>query len=156
MTRVDVVDEVFVAAGEAVLREQLCEEFVWRSWFSGARFVCRQDRGSLGKRWAVSGSLIGTAEVWLEAVQLGTIVHVFLQVDPSSGRRQRRPETYARRLRAGITTVKIELDRDRPAGTPGAGFPRPRPARRSGRVGRDDAGAPGAGQETTGGQPDDE
>ncbi|MGI8954751.1 MAG: SRPBCC family protein [Nocardioidaceae bacterium] len=81
VTSIDVIDEVFVAAQADVLRARLCDEARWERWFPGVQLCCVHDRGSLGKRGRLTGALVGTAEIWLEAVSMGTVVHAFLQAD---------------------------------------------------------------------------
>ena len=129
VTSIDVIDEVFVAAQADVLRARLCDEARWERWFPGVQLCCVHDRGSLGKRWRLTGALVGTAEIWLEAVSMGTVVHAFLQADPPPPRRRRRTSARARHapariLRTQVLAVKIDLDRDRRAWEPAAGFPR--------------------------------
>ncbi|MGH3425306.1 MAG: SRPBCC family protein, partial [Nocardioidaceae bacterium] len=66
MPLLDLVDETYVVAGPARLRTLLCDEQAWRTWFPDLALRCFDDRAELGKRWTVSGALVGTCEIWLE------------------------------------------------------------------------------------------
>ncbi|MGH3497553.1 MAG: SRPBCC family protein [Nocardioidaceae bacterium] len=83
MSLLDIVDESFVAADPKSARSVLCDEARWRKWFPGLVLDCFDDRGPLGKRWAVSGRLVGTAEVWLEEYGDGVLLHVYIRADPA-------------------------------------------------------------------------
>jgi hypothetical protein len=120
---VDVVDEIFIVAEPKGIRAATCDPLRWTSWFAGALFTSYDDRGPLGDRWLVSGSLVGTAEVWLEEHGDGTVVHAYLRVDPTGHhdfrRRQRRRSVtrYALALKQRLFEVKDLLEGDRQPGT---------------------------------------
>jgi hypothetical protein len=121
--QVDVIDEIFIVADPARIRAVTCDPGRWASWFPGAVFTSYDDRGPLGDRWRVSGSLVGTAEVWLEEHGDGTVVHAYLRVDPAGPgplpRRQRRTAAvrYGRSLKQRLFEVKDLLEGDRRPGT---------------------------------------
>ncbi|MGH3329370.1 MAG: hypothetical protein ACRDPT_16535 [Streptomycetales bacterium] len=86
------------------------------------------DRGHEGLRWSITGELLGSAEVWLEAFADGTIVHYYLRGEPAapSGRvrrlaaaRLRRRYTLAWKRR--INALKDELEAGRATGMPPRG-----------------------------------
>jgi len=115
MPALDVVDETFLLAPATELRDIFCDELVWKSL--GMDLRCYDDRGLRGKRWTLSGSLTGTAEVWLEPSHGGVIVHVYLQADPASRqRRDRLKHRYAGPVKRWILDVKAGYDINRPAG----------------------------------------
>ena len=97
---VDLIDEIFIVAEPVRIRAATCDPDRWASWFPGTVFTSYDDRGPLGDRWTVTGSLAGTAEVWLEEHGDGTVVHAYLRVDPTDpvglGRRGRRRTIAAR------------------------------------------------------------
>ena len=129
MPALHVIDETYIAAAADVVRRRLCDEQVWARWFPGISLRCREDRGPAGKRWDVTGDVMGTAEVWLERFGDGVIVHAYLRVDPvrasrSLRRDQRRLQgRYALSLKARVRTVKDELEHVARAAAGGASRP---------------------------------
>lgn len=95
MARLDLVEETFVVAPLAAL-SPLRDEATWSRWFPGIVLTCVDDRGDLGKRWTVSGELVGSAEVWLEKYADGVIVHVYFPVDWALRPTERRSRAQAR------------------------------------------------------------
>lgn len=122
---IDLVDETLIVAAPARVREALCGERFWETAFPGVRLTCIDDRGPLGKRWTVAGSLHGSAEVWLERWTDAVIVHVYWQVDPASDVRGRAAERTARHhalaVKRHVREVKDALEGDRAPGTPRVG-----------------------------------
>lgn len=124
MPAVDVIDETYAAVAPDRLRDALCAESAWALVLPELELRCFEDRGVRGKRWAVSGALEGTAEVWLERLPEGTVVHVFLQADPAvplsgptAARRARQLDTACRvRLKRWVTHVRDALDESRAVG----------------------------------------
>ena len=115
MPGLDLVDETLVLAPAAELRDIFCDEQAWKTL--GMDLRCYEDRGIDGKRWTLSGSLTGTAEVWLEPSHDGVIVHVYLQADPGPRRsRARLDRRYAVPVKRWILDVKSGYDINRPAG----------------------------------------
>lgn len=120
MPALDVVDETFVLAPAAELRDIFCDEESWKA--RGMDVQCYEDRGVDGKRWTLSGSLTGTAEVWLEPSHGGAIVHVYLRADPRSRRSKAAlARRYALPVKRWILDVKSGYDIARPAGVAPAG-----------------------------------
>ncbi|WP_380168598.1 hypothetical protein [Jannaschia sp. R86511] len=90
MPLVDVLDDTFVRAGRAAVRHETGS--LWGSWLPGLRLRVAEDRAEAGVRWSAvsratargsSADLAGTAEVWLEAVPGGTVVHLYVRLDPA-------------------------------------------------------------------------
>ena len=102
MPLVDVLDDTFVRRPTAVVRAATADR--WPAWLPGLRLVPTVDRGPKGIRWtARSDGLAGTAEVWLEPVPGGTVVHLYVRLDPVPGLPARRGQVsrrarHARRL----------------------------------------------------------
>ena len=119
---IDITDETLVVAAASQVRDRLCDETGWESLFAGARLSCIDDRGPLGKRWSVSGSLTGSAEVWLEPWADSVVVHVFWQVDPVPAQRARGlgrlRRRYALAVKRHVLGVKDVLEKGRSPGTP--------------------------------------
>jgi hypothetical protein len=117
---IHVLDETFVVATPDRLRVDWCDERTWARLLPGCTLECYDDRGLLGKRWHLRGRLTGTAEVWLESVPTGVIVHAYVRADPA--RTLRRGQV--RRLHARIAdalkrhgfAVKDAAEAGRPAG----------------------------------------
>lgn len=130
MPQLDVMDETFVRAPAAELAAALTDESAWARF--GLDLTCYEDRGVEGRRWTLGGPLTGTAEVWLEQVRDGVIVHLYLRGDPVRPIRwPRRPYKVLHRrhfhpLKAWVLSVKREHDMARPAGTPGTSRIEPR------------------------------
>ena len=63
---VQIADETFVAADPARVGAAVGDPANWRRWWPDLRLQVIEDRGPLGIRWAVTGPLTGTMEIWLE------------------------------------------------------------------------------------------
>lgn len=101
----DLVDDTFIAAPPALVRAAVEDPALWRHWWPGLALELRRDRGLEGLRWNVRGDLVGTAELWIESVLDGVVLHWFLRVDPADGRTLR-PRTLERLRRTHATTWK--------------------------------------------------
>ncbi|MGB7363174.1 MAG: polyketide cyclase / dehydrase and lipid transport [Rhodococcus sp. (in: high G+C Gram-positive bacteria)] len=82
MSSVQIADQTFVAAPAAAVAALVSDTRRWPSWFSGLTLTVQEDRAEKGIRWAVSGELHGTMEVWLEPMLDGVVMHYFLHADP--------------------------------------------------------------------------
>ncbi|MGH3796356.1 MAG: polyketide cyclase / dehydrase and lipid transport [Pseudonocardiaceae bacterium] len=136
MTAVDVVDETWFAVPARILAAVFAQRERWPQIWPDLRLEVFADRGEQGIRWTVTGALVGSMEVWLEALdpcgapgaESGTVLHYFLRADiagpqglaqPTSSRRAR-TET-ARRHRAArrfALTLKRHLETGRAPGEP--------------------------------------
>ena len=116
----DITDENLVVAPAAEVRAVLCDESWWESRIPGVGLRCIDDRGRLGKRWAVHGDLVGSAEVWLEPWADSVVVHAFWQVDRADGKplTERERSRYAIAVKRHVMTVKDTLEAGRHPGTP--------------------------------------
>lgn len=107
---VDVIDETYVVAPPDVLAARLADPTVWHRWWPRRELAVFMDRGAEGVRWTVTGDVVGSCEVWLEACGDGTVVHYFLRADPT--RRGTRTEIItgrSRRLaRRAVRTAREE------------------------------------------------
>ncbi|CAN5247416.1 hypothetical protein BH20ACT5_BH20ACT5_14310 [soil metagenome] len=83
MPQVDLIDETYVVAPPARVAAIVGDPASWRRWWPDLRLRVTQDRGLAGVRWTITGALVGSMEVWLEAFADGVIVHYYLRADPT-------------------------------------------------------------------------
>ena len=83
MNSIQVADETFVAADPAAVGRAVADDASWRRWWPDLRLEVIENRADKGMRWAVTGPLTGTMEVWLEPVLDGVVLHYFLHAEPS-------------------------------------------------------------------------
>jgi hypothetical protein len=119
---VDVVDETFLVAPPAVVAAAFADPTAWRRHWPDLTLAVYADRGAEGLRWTVRGALVGTMEIWLEAVLDGTVLHYFLRADPARPTTARRAERDRRRRQLAAKRVALELKAQLEAGRP-AGCP---------------------------------
>ena len=79
----DLVDETFVVVERARLASVVADPARWRQWWPTLELTVFMDRGIDGVRWSVTGELMGSAEIWLEAYADGVIVHYYLRGEPT-------------------------------------------------------------------------
>lgn len=132
MTSVDVVDETWFAVPARVLAAVFAQRESWPQMWPDLRLEVFADRGEEGMRWTVTGALVGSMEVWLEAVnhggERGTVLHYFLRADAPGPDGRPRPlplhratAEAARRQRAAkrfALTLKRHLEAGRAPGEP--------------------------------------
>lgn len=111
---VDVADETFLAVPPAAVAAALHRPERWRRWWPDLRLRVHHDRGPEGLRWQVAGALTGSAEVWLEPVLDGTVLHFFLRGELDATPAAAAAET--RRRRVAGKEVARELKRELEAG----------------------------------------
>jgi hypothetical protein len=110
----DLADDTYVAAVPGVVARAVAEPGRWSGWWPDLRLTVAEDRGVEGLRWAVAGGLSGTAEIWLEPVGDGTVLHFYLRAGLSDRARRDR----ARAWKASAHALKDELEAGRAVGTP--------------------------------------
>ena len=125
MHSIQVADQTFVAANPADVGKAVSDATSWRRWWPDLRLDVVEDRGEKGIRWAVTGALTGTMEVWLEPMLDGVILNYFLHAEPAGAaawqlaRMDLAKATHRHRV-AGkrmAFDVKMTLERSRPVGT---------------------------------------
>jgi hypothetical protein len=128
MSSVDVVDETFLVVPPARVAAEFADPAGWRRYWPDLSLTVVTDRGEQGFRWTVRGALVGSMEVWLEAVLDGTLMHYYLRADPPGA--EGRPEPLpprralaeaARRQRAAkvlALCLKDRLEQGREPGEP--------------------------------------
>jgi hypothetical protein len=121
---IQVADEMFVAADGAQVGAAVADRASWRRWWPDLRLQVVEDRAEKGIRWAVTGALTGTMEIWLEPTLDGVLLHYFLHAEPSGAAAWQLAKmnlakmTHRRRV-AGkkmAFEVKTTLERSRPVG----------------------------------------
>jgi hypothetical protein len=121
---VQVADDTFVAADPARVGAAVADPASWPRWWPDLRLQVIEDRADKGMRWAVTGQLAGTMEVWLEPSLDGVVLHYFLHAEPSGvaawqlarmnlGRMTHRHRVAGKRM---AFEVKTALERSRPVG----------------------------------------
>lgn len=126
MSSIQVADDTFVAASPHAAPQVLADRGHWRRWWPDLALVVVQDRAEQGIRWTVSGGVVGTMEVWLEAVLDGFVLHYFLHAEPSTaGVSPDRLATinHDRRVAGRVMSgeVKNRLEAGRAIGDPAVG-----------------------------------
>jgi hypothetical protein len=119
---IDVVDSTWFAARPGPVAAIVAEPGNWRRWWPGLTLAVDEWRGNKGVRWVVAAvagrghGLSGSAEIWLEPMFDGVVVHFFLRLDPAPGRRlpRRRGERiageYRRRTKQAFWALADQLD----------------------------------------------
>jgi hypothetical protein len=124
MNSIQIADQTFVAADGARVGAALTDASSWRRWWPDLRLQIVEDRAEKGVRWAVTGALTGTMEVWLEPSLDGVVLHYFLHAEPTGvaawqlAKLNLAKLTHRRRV-AGkkmAFEVKATLERSRPVG----------------------------------------
>lgn len=140
MTSVDVSDETWFSVPARVLAAVFASPRSWPQIWPDLQLEVFADRGEQGLRWTVTGALVGSMEVWLEALGpdgvsgagpgagAGTVLHYYLRADipgPDGAARpvvpRRARAEAARRHRAAkrfALTLKRHLEAGRAPGEP--------------------------------------
>ena len=83
MNSIQIADETFVCADPADVGDAIANPTSWGRWWPDLRLTVVEDRGPAGHRWAVTGALTGTMEIWLEPSFDGVILHYFMHAEPA-------------------------------------------------------------------------
>jgi hypothetical protein len=135
MGRVDLVDETYVVVDRTRLAAVVADPTRWRRWWPTLELTVFMDRGIEGVRWSITGELIGSAEIWLEDLGRGVMVHYYLRGEPTvpgsptqprslpdsaRGRREidRLRRRHALAWKQVIWALKDEMEGDRRPGEP--------------------------------------
>jgi len=134
MADVDLVDETFIAVARPFVAARLTED-QWKRWWPDLELTVFMDRGDAGIRWSMTGTMVGSCEIWLEEVLDGTLVHYYLRGapsdstgrvaqpfpdDPSGWRAASRLRTkHAKQWKAHVWQLKDDLENNRRPGAPG-------------------------------------
>lgn len=117
MPSIDIACDDFVVAEPAYVAARLGDRALWHEWWPGLELTPYEERGLKGVRWTVAGEVSGTAELWLERVRDGVVVHWYLRADPAGRRSPRRiRDAYVAAYRARLWAFKDEIEGDRAPG----------------------------------------
>lgn len=83
MSSIQIADQTYVAADGALVGAAISDRSQWHRWWPDLRLEVTEDRAEKGMRWAVTGPLTGTMEVWLEPSLDGVVLHYFLHAEPT-------------------------------------------------------------------------
>jgi hypothetical protein len=121
---IQIADETFIAADGARVGAAVADEACWGRWWPDLRLQVVENRADKGIRWALTGALTGTMEIWLEPSLDGVVLHYFLHAEPTGvsawqlAKLNLAKMTHRRRV-AGkkmAFEVKATLERSRPVG----------------------------------------
>jgi hypothetical protein len=110
----DLVEETFVAARPAAVVARAREPRFAAALWPDLTLTVTGDRGDEGLRWAVTGPMTGSCEVWLERTGDGVLVHAYLRTAMPLREAHRR----ARHAKRVLWALKDELEAGREPGTP--------------------------------------
>ena len=124
MSSIQIADQTYVAALAAQVGAAVADKSSWRRWWPDLRLQVVEERGEKGIRWAVTGALTGTMEIWLEPSLDGVVLHYFLHAEPTGVAawqlaKLNLPKMTHKRRVAGkkmAFELKTTLERSRPVG----------------------------------------
>ncbi len=128
MPSLDLADETYLAVPPVTVARVVADPERWRAWWPDVELTVHQDRGPAGIRWVVAGAVQGSAEIWLEPLRGGTLLHYYLRAEPvrplSPRRIVRERERRARAWKQHAFALKDALEAaaapERPEGSSGA------------------------------------
>lgn len=121
---IQVADQTFITAEPADVGLAVADSASWRRWWPDLWLEVTENRRELGVRWAVTGALHGTMEVWLQPMLDGVVLNYFLHAEPVGASawqlsRMNLARLNHRRRLAGKTMafeIKAHLEQFRPVG----------------------------------------
>jgi hypothetical protein len=128
VAQIDLIEETFVAAEPVLVAAAVHDPRFTAELWPDLRLAVFMDRGAEGVRWAATGALAGSCEVWLERYGDGVIVHTYLRCDvtDASGAAvtsaprdaQREVQARARHAKRVLWALKDRLEAGRAPGEP--------------------------------------
>ena len=123
MPTVDLIDETYLVVDRDVLAAGVHELARQRVWWPDLTLTVFMDRGLDGIRWSVTGTWVGSAELWLEPFGDGVLLHLYLRLDPAGAplgvrAADRARRRYALAWKVHANALKDELEAGRPPGEP--------------------------------------
>jgi len=120
MGQLNLASATFMVGSLAEVAREISDPSTWAEWASGLELTVDEDRGTSGVRWRVAGAVTGTAEVWLEPVMDGVVVHWFLRGEGRSAASSREVR-YRGAWSRYVFALKDRLEEGRAPGVkPGA------------------------------------
>lgn len=80
------IDETWIDRPPGAVAVQVADAGNWALWWPELELTVARDRGIKGMQWTVAGRYRGTAEIWLEPMQGGVLLHHYLRLDVVGGR----------------------------------------------------------------------
>jgi len=120
---VELSDETFIAVDRRSVAAVVGDPRRWAGWWPDLELELLRDRGDKGRQWVLTGRVAGTAEIYLEEWHDGTVVHLFLRLEPPadapSAAADRGRIVHRRTLawKQAVHRLKDELEAGRAAGT---------------------------------------
>lgn len=114
MPTVDLVDETYLRAPLDAVAGAVHDQSRWALWWPHLRPAIFMDRGSAGIRWNITGSLVGSMEIWLEAYPEplgGVLLHFYLRADPTATGSPTRPAPLTGPAAAAQTSRWAKLNK---------------------------------------------
>ena len=111
MPFIDTSDEVFVVASPCSIADHVKDSRRLSAWFPGVVLSVIEDRGCAGMRWAATGAVSGTAEIWIEPVMDGAVIHTFLRGEVATSK------PWPLTVKKAAFSIKDALEAGRVAGT---------------------------------------
>jgi len=126
-SRLELVDDTFLAVSAERVRSAIDAGQI-QAWWPGWRLRVFMDRADLGTRWSVVGlvaglPMTGSAEIWLEPVGDGIVLHHYLRLDVAATPRRcaRAERRYVRAWKRQAFALKDRLEAGRDPGEPALG-----------------------------------
>jgi hypothetical protein len=126
--RIELVDDTFIAAIPTLVHNAFVRRCAANEWWPTWSVTVFMDRGQLGSRWSVTGAVdglpaVGSAEIWLEPVLDGIVLHHFLRLDVSASTRRcaRAQRRYTLGWKQQVAAFKDHLEADRVPGSAAVG-----------------------------------
>jgi hypothetical protein len=121
--QIDVVDSTWLGARVQTVAAIVAEPANWHRWWPGLEVSVDELRNDKGVRWNVRSvaagqdvGLAGTAEIWIEPMAEGVVLHFFLRLDPAPGqvltrrRAEQISEEYRRHSKRAFWALGDHLD----------------------------------------------
>jgi len=113
-TMIEIADDTLICASTSEISAVIREQSTWVRWWPDLTLQVYGDRGDKGLRWTVTGSLVGSSEMWLESIQpvrveeSATIVHYYLRANPTrnGSEVQSRAATHSARERREVHKLR--------------------------------------------------
>jgi hypothetical protein len=122
MAQLELIDRTWIRANPGRVAARVARSDAGLSWCPGVAVVVTEDRGELGRRWQIAADqpVRGSAEIWLEAMYDGVVLHYFFRADRVAGPWSRRAlgrerDRRRRQARRAFWALKDELEA--PVGT---------------------------------------
>ena len=116
MDELNLADATFIVATPDRVAGQVLDRALWGAWWPGLQVGEIVDRGIVGARWQVSGEVTGTAELWLEPVLDGVVLHWFLRGRCHGRSAATTEDRYRRRWKRQVFRLKDRLEAGRAPG----------------------------------------